>query len=107
MRISKLVVAALALAAAASPARAAGLRSHVQNARLGAIRAAYSYRDTTVSGAYDHARLRIWNSGRLIVNHPFRFALVPPVGRALLIRQLDASRLPEVIVNQYTGGTHC
>jgi hypothetical protein len=108
MRTLKWIVAALALAAAASPpAHAAARRTHVQNARLGAVRAAYSYRDTAF-GSHDHARLKIWNGGRLIVNHPFRFALVPPVGtRALLIRQLDGTRPPEVILNQYTGGTHC
>jgi hypothetical protein len=107
MRSSKLVVVALALAAAAAPAQAAALGTHVQNARLGAIRATYSYRDTPF-GSYDHARLKIWNGKRLIVNHPFRFAAVPPAPtRAVLVRQLDGTALPEVILNQYSGGTHC
>jgi hypothetical protein len=114
VRISKLVTAALALAAATVPAApaataAAATPGHTLNARQGAVRAAYSYRYLDASRTYARGRLRIWNGGRLIVNHPTNFSTGPRPGgpRMLVVRQLDGAGPPEVVLNLYSGGAHC
>ena len=108
MRISTLVVAALALAVAASaPAHAAAQPTHTENARQGAVRAAYSFTPTLRGSTYVRARIRIWNGARLIVNHPIALTSHYAGTRELSIHQLDGAGPPEVVLNQFSGGAHC
>jgi hypothetical protein len=110
MRIPKPVVAAIAVAAtaaAAPPAHAAAQPTHTENARQGAVRAAYSFRATLPGSTYVRARLKIWNGARLIVNHPIQLTSHYAAIRELSVRQLDGAGPPEVVLNQYSGGAHC
>ncbi len=96
MKLAAAIGVALALAAAA-PAQAA----RVQYAREGALRASYTFGKN-----YKPGTLRIWHRGRLIVNRrAYTYHLVR--GRILSIRQLDGTGPPEVLLNLYSGGTHC
>ncbi|HWI70756.1 MAG TPA: hypothetical protein VNT55_02290 [Baekduia sp.] len=109
-RVALVVVLAGILGGAPAGASAAGSREHVQNARLGAVRAEYAY-DGQPSLA-QHARIRIWSGGKLIVNRSAG-GLGPGYGRrggaarALAVRQLDGTGPPEVVLNLYSGGAHC
>jgi hypothetical protein len=107
-----------AISGGAEPAREVGpgaaasaAPEHVQNARLGALRAQYAYDGLPTLAR--HARIRIWSGGRLIVNRSAG-GLGPGYGgrrggaaRALAVRQLDATGPPEVVLNLYSGGAHC
>jgi hypothetical protein len=95
--------------AATPSARAARAPEHVQRAHLGAVRAQYSYDGTPIFTR--HARIRIWNGAKLIVDRSA--ALFGPgyarlgARRALAIRQLDGTGPPEVVLTLYSGGAHC
>lgn len=108
MRILKLAVAALALAAAAAPpAQGATQPARTENARQGAVRAAFAYRATLPGSPYVRGRLRIWNGAQLIVNHPVPLIAHYPGTRELSVRQLDGAGPPEVVFTEFSGGAHC
>ena len=108
MKMFKLVVAAIALAAAAAPpAQGAVQPTHTENARQGAVRASYTFHATLLGSTYVRGRLRIWNGAQLIVNHPISITAHYPGTRELSIRQLDGTGPPEVVFNLFSGGAHC
>lgn len=95
MKPAAAIAVVLALAAAA-PADA-----RTQTARLGAVRASYTFGKNFKPGT-----LRIWNRSRLIVSRrAYTYDLVR--GRILFVRQLDGAGPPEVLLNLYSGGAHC
>ena len=108
-------VALTAMAAAPAVAAAAPHRLHVQTARQGSLRAEYSFRDVgSGSTWWDHARIKIWSHGRLIVNRTSFYGPPPAFrnnktvpDRAVTIRQLDGTGPPEVLINLWSGGMHC
>ncbi len=84
MKTARLVafgVALTAVAVAPAAAAAAPHRLHTQTARQGSVRAEFSFRDVgSGSTWWDHARIKIWNHGRLIVNRTNLSARHPPSG---------------------------
>lgn len=95
-----LVLAAL-LGAAAGPLADAG-----DEGRSTRVRATFTYRGA--EGAYRQTRLLIVRNGRRVVDA--RLASLERPGVRVLrlaVRDLDADREPEVLVEVYTGGAHC
>ncbi len=94
-------MAALALAAvAAAPVRGGEQGDGVR------VRAALTYR--TSEGTYVRARLRIVRNGRTLVDRRLSELERPGVRVVrVTVRDLDADREPEVLLEVYTGGAHC
>jgi hypothetical protein len=113
-RLVAIGVALTAMAAAPAAAVAAPHRLHTQTARQGSLRAQFSFRDTPVTNFWDRGRIKIWSRGRLIVNRVtgegppavYRNNKTLP-DRGVVIRQLDGTGPPEVVVNLWSGGAHC
>jgi hypothetical protein len=102
------------MAVAPVAAVAAPNRLHTQTARQGSLRAQFSFRDTGISNWWWHGRIKIWQNGRLIVNR--RTGNGPPAAfrhnkavpdRGVVIRQLDGTGPPEVMLTLWSGGMHC
>src|SRR3954470_18190371 len=103
------------MAAAPAAAGAAPHRLHTQTARQGSVRAELSFRDVGFGSTWwDHARIKIWSNGRLIVNRTNLFGPPPAFRnnktvpeRGVFVRQLDGTGPPEVLINLWSGGMPC
>jgi len=90
------VVAASAAAAAAASGTAGVVR----------VRAAFTYQGE--EGAYLRTRLRIVRNARVVLDTRLRRLEQPGVRvMRVVVRDLDADREPEVVLDVYTGGAHC
>jgi hypothetical protein len=107
-------VASIGMMAVPAAAAAAPHRLHTQTVRQGSLRAQFSFRDTPIPFFWDHGRIKIWKNGRQIVNRgtfngpqaAFRHNKTVP-DRGVVIRQLDGTGPPEVMLTLYSGGVHC
>lgn len=82
----------------------------VQRGRLGAVTAELSYRET--AGVFREPRIEIRRSGRVVLRQRLRKLgcgscptwrpVAPPV-----VRNLDSTAEPEVVLDLYSGGAHC
>jgi hypothetical protein len=77
-------------------------RGETRTAQQGNVRVVISYQvnDSCIT----NARIRIIRGGQTLLNQPTELACRLS---ELRVRDLDRNREPEVIVDFYTGGTHC
>jgi hypothetical protein len=105
----KPVVLALVLVLGAAAPAQAGYRPKVIKAHQGTTRAEFSFKvNRSSNNFWKSGRLKIWQGGKLIVNHPYGngFSGASSLPK-LHVRDLDGTAPPEVIVDAFSGGAHC
>lgn len=105
----RLVLLALVLALGAAAPAQASFRPKTIKAHQGATKAEFSFKvDKTLNNFWKGGRLKIWQGGKLIVNHAYGLGFSGGNSLPKLhVRDLDGTAPPEVIVDAYSGGAHC